>query len=171
MATWAAKRPGPASAGYSPFTPAGLGRPCFLKGEVMAADLTAQRDALNSLSLAYEAAYADFTSPLTRIGFGNPPGSPSECVWPQKGITETEIDSRLFAAQHFLRERDSVLRGVISDISTAQVGLTASGFDEARARSFIIPDILENFRGALLGAPGASVEGILKTVAAEIAGQ
>jgi hypothetical protein len=140
----------------------------------MTANYAAQLDALNALFLAYQDAHANFTAPLLRIGFGNPsmpyedlPGPPSACVWPPAGIDEREINSRLLAAQHFLKERGDLPLHIIRDISNAQIGLTASGFDETRARSLIILNPLDNIRGAIRGFPGASVTGILSTVAAE----
>ena len=124
--------------------------------------LKAQQDALNSLYSAYECA-RDFTMPVLRTAFGDPPPPPSECFWPPPGITETEADSRLRWVRYFLQQSKSVLLGVLRDIEAAQVRLVASGFDVPR--SLIIAKPLETFRGGMLNA--CCVTDIVKSAAAE----
>lgn len=128
----------------------------------MSANLAAQLDALNALSLAYQSA-RDFTLPVLRTAFGDPPPPPSECVWPPPGVAEWEAQSRLQWICDFLNQCKGLIRTAVREIKAAQVCLVAVGFD--MPKSWIIVNPLDTFMGGMVGACG--VIEIVKSVAAE----
>jgi hypothetical protein len=104
----------------------------------MAPDYSKQRDALVSLSVAYEGA-RDFTRRVLRTA------------------------SQPQTVQRFLREAKGVFRKVLRDIEDAQVALVASGF--CVPRSWIIIDPLDKISGYYLGV--CAVDEIVESAAAE----
>jgi hypothetical protein len=135
------------------------------KSEVAPPDYKAQLEALKALSLAYEGARWDFVTPVLRFAFGNPPPPSSKCVWPPKRLTEREVNSRLLAVQHVLRQSENSMNGVIDDIKAAQDRLIASGFNVPD--SWIILEPLEMFRGGSVCPNDCSVTEIVESAPAE----
>ena len=126
------------------------------------ANHTAQLGALIELSLAYQSA-RDFTLPVLRTAFGEPPPPSSECVWPPPRVTEREAQSRLHWICNFLNQCKGLIQTAVREIKAAQVRFVATGFDVPS--SWIIVTPLETFMGGMLGACG--VTEIVKSVAAE----
>ncbi len=128
----------------------------------MAANYAAQWDALNELSLAYQSG-RDFTLPVLRTAFGDPPPPPSKCLWPPPGVSERRVQTKLHCVRNFLNDAKGVIKKVIREIRAAQVCVGASGLN--MRDSWIVVKPLESFRGYMI--PACSVTEVVKSAPAE----